>query len=171
MGADIHMYIEKRTSNGDWACVRNLNETLHSKSLSVLARASSAMNDGFHAYWNLRSRNYALFAALAGVRGDGPEPRGLPEDVSQLIEDEYEGWRGDAHSVSWYLASDFVRIYESVTTPELLPDDEPLSEYVIARMEHGDRRAVEMFLIDKVSLYMNDEDSVNDYRFVFWFDN
>ena len=28
MGADIHLYVEKRLSNGEWAMVRDLNEVI-----------------------------------------------------------------------------------------------------------------------------------------------
>lgn len=169
MGADIHMYVERRMPSGDWICVRDLNETLHSKGLNVLVRSSSPIKDGFSAFWNLVGRNYSLFAALAGVRGEGPQPRGLPQDVSEYVELERDGWGFDAHSVSWYSASDFVRIYEGVYAE--VDDDTPLSEYVITRMEDGDEIAVARFLSDKAGVGLGNDDSVDNYRFVFWFDN
>lgn len=50
-------------------------------------------------------RNYTLFGKLAGVRGmDEPMvyPRGLPEDVSPEVQEEYNKFEGCAHSETWY---------------------------------------------------------------------
>lgn len=169
MGADIHMFVEKRMPSGNWACVRDLNESLHSEALTVLCKASASKFE-FTAYWDLRSRNYELFARLAGVRGEGPEPRDLPEDVSEYVANEYEGWGHDAHSASWYSADDFARIYTS-TYDENEDGDIPLNPYVARRIDTGAEMAVALFLRDKASVYVQDNESVNDYRFVFWFDN
>lgn len=169
MGADIHMYVEKRMPSGNWVCVRDLNEQLHSEALNVLTRATTPKDFAFTAYWDLRSRNYELFARLAGVRGDGPEPRGLPDDVSEFVEHEYDGWDHDAHSASWYSADDFVRIYTGIDGE--VDEDTPLNPYVARRIDTGADMAVALFLRDKASIYFQDGESINDYRFVFWFDN
>lgn len=56
MGCDIHCYIEfKEPGNNGWNPF------------------------GGKTYVG---RNYAMFAALAGVRGDGPPAKGLPEDIA-----------------------------------------------------------------------------------------
>jgi hypothetical protein len=131
----------------------------------------SASNGGFSAYWILRSRNYELFSALANVRGDGdgPEPKDLPQDVSEYVQTEYAGWSDDAHSASWYSADEFVRIYDSVGIE--VDEDKPLSPYVAIRIEDGAEAAVAKFLYDMASVSVPDDDSLDLYRFVFWFDN
>lgn len=169
MGADIHMFIEKRMPSGSWACVRNLNESLHSEALGVLTRATVPKDFVFTAYWDLVSRNYELFARLAGVRGEGPPPKGLPDDVSEFVEAEYEGWGHDAHSVSWYSADEFVQIYTRTDWAD--DEDTPLNPYVARRLDSGTEMSVALFLRDKASVYVQDHESVDDYRFVFWFDN
>jgi hypothetical protein len=169
MGADIHMYVEKRMPSGTWACVRNLNESIRSEGLHLMSISGQEFIGGFDAFWHLRSRNYELFAALAGVRGDGPEPKDLPQDVSEYVMTEYAGYGMDAHSASWYSADEFVRIYDSVGVE--VDEDKPLSPYVAIRMEDGAEAAVANFLHDKASVHVDEEDSVDLYRFVFWFDN
>ena len=169
MGADIHMYIEKRMPSGNWACVRNLNEPIRSEGLHVMYQDRSSSNGGFDAFWRLRSRNYELFAALAGVRGDGPEPKDLPQDVSEYVMTEYAGYGMDAHSASWYSADEFVQIYDRIGVQ--VDEDKPLSPYVAVRIELGAEVATANFLHDKASVHVDEEDSVDLYRFVFWFDN
>lgn len=169
MGADIHMYVEKRMPSGNWACVRNLNESISNKGLHVIYKDRSSSDVGFIAYWHLRNRNYELFAALAGVRGDGPEPRDLPQDVSEYVQTEYGGWGGDAHSASWYSAVDFVQIYTSVGVE--VDEDTPLSPYVVSLITDGDEAAVAKFLSEEASVDVPEGESVDLYRFVFWFDN
>ena len=171
MGADIHMYVEKRLPSGNWVCVRNLNESIYSTGLYLMYEDRGASNRGFSAYWNLRSRNYELFSALANVRGDGngPEPKDLPQDVSEYVQTEYAGWGGDAHSASWYSADDFVQIYDRIGVQ--VDEEKPLSPYVAIRIEDGAEVAVAKFLHDKASVHVPDDESLDLYRFVFWFDN
>ena len=171
MGADIHMYVEKRMPSGNWVCVRNLNDSINSEGLHVMYRDRSSSNVEFVAYWELRSRNYELFSALANVRGDGngPEPKDLPQDVSEYVQAEYEGWGMDAHSASWYSAKEFVRIYANIGVE--VDEETPLSPYVITLMTEGDDCAVANFLSEKASVYVPEEESLDLYRFVFWFDN
>jgi hypothetical protein len=169
MGADIHMFIEKRLPSGNWVCVRNLNEPIRSEGLRLMYENRGVSNEKFDAYWNLRSRNYELFAALAGVRGDGPEPKDLPQDVSEYVQTEYAGWGMDAHSASWYSADEFVQIYDRIGVQ--VDEEKPLSPYVAVRIELGAEVATANFLHDKASVHVDEDDSVDLYRFVFWFDN
>jgi hypothetical protein len=171
MGADIHMYVEKRMPSGNWVCVRNLNETIHSKGLGVVYKDRSTSAEGFVGFWQLRNRNYELFSALANVRGDGngPEPKGLPQDVSEYVEVEFQGWGMDAHSASWCLARDFVRVYTNIWVE--VDEEKPLSPYMVSLITDGDEDAVAKFLDDMASVYVDEEESVDLYRFVFWFDN
>src|SRR5690606_36788957 len=51
------------------------------------------------------SRNYWLFGLLAdGVRTQWEfswQPRGLPNDVTELVKADHERWDSDAHTASW----------------------------------------------------------------------
>lgn len=81
MGCDIHAWIEVKYKE-EWVLVDDL---------------------GVH-------RNYELFADMAGVRGNGPEPRGLPEDVSKGAQWRSEQWGADGHSHSWLYALEFLAL-------------------------------------------------------------
>jgi hypothetical protein len=82
---------------------------------------------------------------------------------------EYAGWGMDAHSASWYSADEFVQIYDRIGVQ--VDEEKPLSPYVAVRIEDGAEAAVAKFLHDKASVHVDEEDSVDLYRFVFWFDN
>jgi hypothetical protein len=88
MGCDIHAYVEQREGEGcPWEYAGELD------------------------IW----RNYTLFAVLADVRngwsfagydlGDAvvpiSKPRGLPEDVTDVVKNESGGWGCDGHSYSY----------------------------------------------------------------------
>ncbi len=53
-----------------------------------------------------KGRSYTLFAALAGVRNQEMQivpivaPRGVPDDVTNLVRDEWARWGPDAHTAS-----------------------------------------------------------------------
>ncbi len=92
MGTDIHGLVEVKTKNG-WVCVNTLSShhnPMNSEE-SMLGYSSPVTT----------SRNYARFAKLAGVRGPGPDPRGLPEDVSDTGRLLSDVWGADGHSHSW----------------------------------------------------------------------
>ena len=57
MGCDIHGWVEVQSSSGEWIGVYELDI----------------------------SRNYHLFGQLAGVRNEGPLPKGLPNDASAVV--------------------------------------------------------------------------------------
>ena len=94
MGCDIHLHVEQRSADGTWAPLP-------------------------HSY---STRNYRLFAALAGVRngtgfagcdlGDPIEPiaapRGLPADVSDEVQAESDEWDIDGHTHSWLTAGELL---------------------------------------------------------------
>lgn len=82
MGCDIHATLEKRVGD-KWVMVRRLSES----------------NDFYGGHFGVR--HYRRFAALAGVRGAGPAPKGLPDDVSDSTALFAERWGEDGHSHSW----------------------------------------------------------------------
>lgn len=93
MGCDIHLFVEKRTDE-KWEC---LNEIVDDE-----GTLSTPYEKEIY-----RERNYSLFALLADVRNSAgvkpiSEPRGLPEDVSEIVKKISDQWNGDGHSHSYY---------------------------------------------------------------------
>jgi len=103
MGCDIHLYVEKKSVDGQWICV-----------------AKDAYG----------GRNYNLFSILADVRngrgfagcktGEGfnpiSKPKGLPADVSAVVQEESDGWSGDGHSHSYLTLSEILGFDWTQTT-------------------------------------------------------
>lgn len=77
MGCDIHGWVEEKVGD-KWV------------SRSDFGKTDEAGN-----------RNYTRFARLAGVRGNGPVPRGFPADAGERTKHEFTEWGQDAHSPSW----------------------------------------------------------------------
>jgi hypothetical protein len=93
------MYIEWRHRDGEWQADENHKVIEQYEDYDYIQQV------------NATGRNYHLFAALAGVRGDGPEPKGIPEDASETIKralpyDDY----GNYHSHSYYSLDEFKQI-------------------------------------------------------------
>ena len=120
MGCDIHMVLEQHYEGFGWVGV------------STFAGANQPA----------RERNYDRFAKLAGIRGDGPEPLGLPEDASVTARALASDWGGDGHSHSW------------IALEKALP-------LWLGAQRGGAIR----------ELFGADEDRLAEYRLVFWFDN
>lgn len=139
MGCDIHLSLEYRHPTFGWVGIdtfRGFNSEGY--------RMPPALN-----------RNYRLFAALAGVRGEGPDPRGVPDDVSPLTKIQFEHWDGDGHSHSWLPLADAAREFnkrrweaEKAPDPESYRDKFPASFW-----------------------FAVDDDNIDSYRLIFWFDN
>lgn len=127
MGCDIHGWVERKVGD-KWIGIRPLD---HLKA---------------------RERNYLRFAALAGVRGHGPSPRGLPIDIGESAAYDAERWGQDGHSHSWLPLDEAARIFLEVRYP-------------------GETR--EDFAKSFPASYFFDVDDadLSPYRFVFWFDN
>ena len=132
MGCDIHGTIEKKV-NGKWVMVE-----------PITGKA--------------RYRNYERFARLAGVRGEGPAPRGIPSDISDSTRLHIDKWGTDGHSHSYLPISEAARI---LLETELKPEHEvnyPASYY---------------FGVDNecCPTCQRPIDIDSEYRLVFWFDN
>jgi hypothetical protein len=135
MGCDIHMVLERKMSEYHWLGVRTF--------------------DGFHTGDNLEwesppatYRNYLRFAALAGVRGDGPEARGMPPDASELSRYLFQ-IEGD-HTPSWLPLREAAAIF-------LITGRGPVSDWI--------RESPACFYFG-VS-----DDDIDQFRLVFWFDS
>lgn len=139
MGCDIHMVLEKNDEEFGWVGISNFENY-----------------DGFHEDRPLViSRNYRRFAALAGVRGDGPKPKGIPGDVSPLTQLGLKEWKYDAHSHSWLPLSEAVPIFKK-------------------RFYEAEKPIVTGSFEDEwpASYWFNvDDNEIEKYRLIFWFDN
>ena len=151
MGADIHFTIEHRDpSDGlGWVGVfysdSSYSPDMHNKSYLYLpytnvtlgsAEHSRRLNDGVHPLGRLGRRDYGFFARLAGVRGDGPEPNGVPPDASALTQRCISRWEGDGHSHVHMTLREFVKrkIITDVTIADAakskLQGGDPIAEYL-----------------------------------------
>jgi hypothetical protein len=89
MGSDIHVIVEKYNKE------KNIWEALEDEEDTELV-------------YKLGSRDYLLFAKLAGVRNYGDfiplsNPRGVPSDASKAWKKLLKEWGPDIHSESYYL--------------------------------------------------------------------
>jgi hypothetical protein len=159
MGCDIHLYVERRTDSG-WEHVPD-----HSDDWRDTANWYS-------------TRNYNLFAILADVRnghgfagiktGDGfipiDYPRGLPADVSTKVDAECVEWGIDGHS------------HSHLTIAEILAFDWDQSTTLATPVGGDVRRPYYRCASDDwwgtvMRAARLSKGSLDDVRFVFWFDN
>lgn len=127
MGCDIHIYVERK-HKGKW----------------VMSHEGPKP---------AKERNYARFANLAGVRGDGPAPKGLPIDVSESVDMHADLWGSDGHSHSWLTLDEAIPIF----LKRHYKGDE-LTDF------EKDYPGCHFFGVE------TDEKS-EEFRVVFWFDN
>lgn len=140
MGCDIHIVLERKVGDGGWVGIHNFP---YWQQRDRTGRSTA---------WPLATeRNYRRFAALAGVRGDGPEPRGVPEDVSVLAQMEIDRYGSDGHSHSWMSVEEAAPIF--LQTEWVGPSDDWASKYPVCYF-----------------FGVEPEDAKN-HRLVFWFDN
>lgn len=136
MGCDIHLVVEKQV-DGEWIAFNTMN--------------FSNSVDGTFNFPAARERNYKRFAAIAGVRGDGPKPKGLPEDISDTTKHLVDYWGPDGHSHTWLSLQEAVNIFLETETAEL----ESLA------IEYPESFYFDVF----------DDEEPGEYRLIIWFDN
>ncbi len=102
MGCDIHAIIEQQADDGRWVTVNTLSPF-------VAQRRKGGERDW--CFPAALDRNHRRFAALAGVRGDGPVPRGVPADVSETGRFRIATWNGDAHSHGWLTIAEAAKVF------------------------------------------------------------
>jgi len=169
MGADIHFTIEHRDPHDGlgWVGVyaTDLPHAYPGYNVGAVRNAGSseeahlAMEHGAHPFGRLGRRDYNFFARLAGVRGDGPEPNGVPPDASALTQRCVSRWEGDSHSHVHMTLREFVKrkIITGVTIADAakskLQGGDPIAEYL------GD-------CIDDSGITLDD-----NTRVIAWFDN
>lgn len=152
MGCDIHFYTERRSKR-----------VLREEAINKIIDEQEIVTDDWEYFRTTEpGRNYYLFGALADVRSTfkcGPiaEPRGLPDNISDIVKENYKHWIGDAHSSSYFTLQelidvDWVKYNDEVT--EKNKNTNVFTEFLLI--------IEEMKKID--SNYSN-------VRCVFWFDN
>jgi hypothetical protein len=180
MGCDIHTYVEKKIY-GVWTAL--YGESPYDKSELSL--------EG----WIYCDRSYRLFTVLAGVRSYGEviqpiaEPKGLPEDVTEVVKYEYDG---DGHTSSWFTLTELLafdwhqkhlsKAYTSEKNAELLKQTgEPPSSCrgslyadmpVFVEWEEELISSEHTFITEALyKLQYLSDGKHDDIRLVFWFDN
>lgn len=102
MGCDIHEYIEQKI-DGVWQRVPESKGPL-----DYMAKYGEQYN---RSQWSI-PRNYMFFGMLAGVRNESIAPillaRGIPEDASQGVVDDWDRWSGDGHTPSYYTLAELL---------------------------------------------------------------
>lgn len=172
MGADIHFVIENRDprDNHGWVGVYFSDSPLappsynhryvYDQNANISAEKQlRRMDDGVSPLGRLSRRDYSFFARLAGVRGDGPEPNGVPDDASVMTRRCVERWEGDGHSHGYVSLREFVRL-------KLLHND-TIAEAAKAKLKGRD--PIEDFLSEHYD--GNDITLDDNTRVVYWFDN
>lgn len=170
MGCDIHMVLEKKSPfTGNWVGLHGY-EVLK-KGLRFYDKDCEEIEVRYATYV-ADGRNYALFRNLANVRGTGEfgyDPKGLPDDASELARMLSEEYGRDGHSHSWHTMLDFLKCYGhskyEVGSPE---HDKACADAIAGDVPYAD-------LFEEVTgVYAPDDmsaETLNKYRVVFWFDN
>lgn len=172
MGADIHFVIEHNDPEDGlgWVGVfwsdaphspSGYNHTAYVNNADISAEEQRRrMDHGVHPFGRLGRRDYDFFARLAGVRGDGPEPNGVPSDASALTQRCVMRWEGDGHSHVHMTLREFVK--RKIIT------DVTIADAAKSKLQGG----------DPIAEYLGDcADDVNDItldentRVIAWFDN
>lgn len=122
MGCDIHLYVERQDQNGRWwKCQDGFKSDYYDESSDYFKQ--ERFKDGDQPY---SGRNYDVFAYLADVRngygfagcdtGDAiipmAQPRGLPKDVSLMIQEQSDSWDCDGHSHSYFTLGELKQAYK-----------------------------------------------------------
>lgn len=170
MGCDIHTHVEIRSDR--WG-----RRTLDWRCGDYFSVVDPLDPDAKYAIQELHgNRYYALFAVLANVRNYDyrlnyiDEPRGLPDDVTEFVKRDYEGWGWDAHSCSYFTLRELIEYHE-----EHKPKDVFGRDILLPLINDLKRRADEFNLIYERwwdgDRYEDALLKAEDIRFVFWFDN
>jgi len=146
MGCDIHGFIEVK-HKGKWECYDKIP---------------------------LRTRNYDLFSLIAGIRGNEKpisEPKGIPEDVSEIVKAEFKSWEEDAHTPTWLSSKESNEVYKKFDKIVKRDLKNQGKEEKDAWLVYGIDSFV--YQLDTYGSYFLKENLVKyeDVRIVIWFDN
>jgi hypothetical protein len=131
MGCDIHLYVEKKI-NGVWEKQTGFVSNWYDPGSDYFAKDEFKNCDSPYG-----GRNYSLFSFLADVRNyDGEikplaQPRGLPDDVSDVVKAESDDWDCDGHSHSYFTLRELIdaSLRESVVSFSGYVDLQSYAEY------------------------------------------
>ena len=153
MGCDIHSFAERRNKQTNkWEKVED------AFSLDNYDKERLKKDKGEHPFdW----RSYSMYGFLAGVRNYSccdpiAEPRGIPDDTTDEVREDYEGWGSDAHTPSF------------LTAKELLEFNYDKPVFKGSEETYRDNLSGMFFIhLEDLAKLGNPE----DVRIVFWFDN
>ena len=160
MGCDIHAYREHKI-NGRWFSSDNWHED------ASAYEEDSSKDLHMAVTWNNHtgSRNYAAFGLLASVRTEydySIEAKGMPDDVSHLVNGDYLRWDVDAHTPSYITKLEIIELRIRLKLVVQPPTED----------SHSQDRYLDSLLksLDDINgwIYMPEE---SEQRIVFWFDN
>lgn len=170
MGCDIHSFAERRNrKTGKWEKVG------YHFTLSDWEKEYYKKDKGEHPFdW----RSYSMFAFLAGVRNYDhcepiSEPKGLPNDISDDVKEEYERWIYDAHSASFLTVKELLDFdYDEVFwNRRVMKNNNGAS---LAEEGEGSHVTYRENLGESFFIHLNELKELGnpeDVRVVFWFDN
>ena len=151
MGCDIHMFPEYRVDGGAWQS--------HPDIMVEIEEEGTPDEYVYISYDEGIGRNYALFADMAGVRGNGPDPKGIPEGVSPIVARVIKSWSGDGHSFSYMSLGELKKLMKKhgydVKNNKMFTSCQQLSK--------------ELSQIDKILL--DGPKSIVEFRVIFFFDS
>jgi hypothetical protein len=164
MGCDIHMVLE-RQFDGVWVGI-NTYTYLDKDAVHISVYKNDEPVDPDHSYigWKIRDRNYEFFAGLAGVRGDGPDPLGVPDDASLLARAMISSWGMDGHSHTYIGAREFGSLY-------FRQREENVPDLVKIRMNDPTKFDERIASLLAIPFSISEHHSLDWYRLIIWFDN
>lgn len=145
MGCDIHFNIERHCDTYGWIGIYSTESDLN------FGRERGNYNP-------LTGRDYDFFGKVAGVRTEGPDPKGLPDDASDMSRFARERWGMDGHSWTHLTLLEFLSIYVLHNFT---------ADAMRARLEHADKEKIIQDYFPHLWLSA----SLSEYRVVIWFDN
>ena len=203
MGCDIHVYTEKYISH-----IKGEERWVNIDYWQYNPWYKEEDNDGERMLEHIpfyRGRDYELFGILADVRhgaegGPISQPKGLPQDVSNITKKESDNWGSDGHSHSYFTLcelKDYLEKNPMIKRSGMVPlaEAEKLDKgegtpdmwagWVNPELNWVHREWEEKstlnYLVDKLNERMKDEFYIQDdkrnpekeqhIRMVFWFDN
>jgi hypothetical protein len=196
MGCDIHMFIEYRNTGMAWKADPHHKPIVEDTCISRCDNKKDYCDfcsadrpeecDMAHRHYNQTiaiGRDYRLFSLLAGIR----EPKGLPADVSEIVQAAADRDGQDGHSHSYMSLEEFKKVlfeecisdggYKPTTRTDIFYKWEDYS-----RDNYNERPPDYSSIVayceqlkeqNNVEKYLLDNESLNDVevRLVFWFDN
>lgn len=153
MGCDIHMVLEKKVTGSfdhKWVGVHNFPYLSDSLEKPKLAEGAY-----WFPSWIAGTRCYDLFGHIAGIRGGGPAvPKGLPKDISDLAQMEVNGWGSDGHSHTWLTLREATPLFLAYYGQEQLLTEDRFQ-----------------FCASLFAAEVNEDEDIDLYRLIIWFDN